>query len=123
MEQCLFCLEENSEENTLIQLDFSTYFQPPTCSCKVMTHVDCWMTYYVHKARTECPICHRIYDTQPPPPSVVTTTFDISNLQQPIRVIVVPDEVNDTRYRHIVRNVSLSILFGFILFLMIMRFV
>jgi hypothetical protein len=79
------------------------------------------MTYYVHKARTECPICHRIYDIQPPPPSVVTTTFDISN-PQPIRVIIVPEEVNDTRYRNIVRNISVSILVGFILFLIIMHF-
>jgi predicted transposase YdaD len=86
-----------------------------------MTHIGCWMTYYLYKARTECPICHRIYNIQPPPPSVITTRFDISN-PQPIRVIIVPEEVNDTRYRNIVKNISLTILFSFILFMIIMHF-
>jgi hypothetical protein len=88
-----------------------------------MTHVGCWMTYYVHKARTECPICHRIYETQPPPPSVVITTFDISN-RQPIRVVVVANEEIDNRTcKIIMKRCCLIFCIAFGLFFIIKHFV
>ena len=95
--QCLFCLEESSENNTLVQFEFASYYYQPTCECRITTHVGCWVTYYVHKGRTECPICHRVYETQGPVGnSVVTTTLDITN-PQPIRVVVVADTSGDER--------------------------
>ena len=124
MEQCLFCLEETSEDNVLIQVIFANYFQPPTCSCKVMTHVGCWMAYYVHKTRTECPICHKIYDVQAPTPPGVITTFDLSNRQQPIRVVVVAnEEIDHRRCTTTVKSCSLFIIISFGLFLIIMHYV
>ncbi len=62
MEQCLFCLEEEAENNILFTITFSTYYPQPTCTCRLSTHVGCWLTYQNHKGRTECPICHIVYE-------------------------------------------------------------
>ena len=119
--QCLFCLEESSENNTLVQFEFSTYYHPPTCACRLTTHVGCWMTYYMHKGRTECPICHRVYETHGlTENSVVTTTLDISN-PHPIRVVVVADNsVNDENFRCSLKTRRLFMLSFFLIILAMM---
>ena len=54
---CLFCLEETSQDNIVILVDFTTYAEVP-CSCRLHSHVGCWMSYYMSKGGFECPICH-----------------------------------------------------------------
>jgi hypothetical protein len=66
MEQCLFCLEEHTENNIVIKIDFGQYYEAPVCTCKLYTHVGCWSIFILHKGRTECPICHKIYITNTP---------------------------------------------------------
>lgn len=57
METCLFCLEDTSlATNPLLGIDFSKY--PDVCSCRIYSHFDCWMIYYLKKGHFECPICH-----------------------------------------------------------------
>ena len=61
METCLFCLEATETRiNPLLDIDFSRY--PDVCSCRIHSHFDCWMTYYVKKGYFECPICHTKID-------------------------------------------------------------
>ena len=92
-----------------------------------MTHVGCWMTYYVHKGRVECPICHKVYETveqQAQQNQTVTTTFD-AVAPQPIRIVIVNNENTDEfpSCRIVTRRISALVLLGFILFMMIMPFV
>jgi hypothetical protein len=51
MQACIFCLEELNDH----PLNFS---KERVCPCKIYSHVDCWMQYYLHKGYFECPICH-----------------------------------------------------------------
>ena len=87
-----------------------------------MTHVGCWMTYYVHKARIECPICHKVYET-PQQEGIITTTLDITS-PQPIRVVVVSnnDIEENVRCRNDTRKVSLIILFAVSIFFISMHY-
>lgn len=66
-EQCLFCLEEETEDNILIQIHYQQYYSIPTCACRIITHTGCYIQYSTHKGRSECPICHRIYESEQPP--------------------------------------------------------
>ena len=57
METCLFCLETSTlADNPVICINFSKY--PDVCSCRIHSHIDCWMIYYLRKGQFECPICH-----------------------------------------------------------------
>ena len=57
METCLFCLEPtNQATNPLLYINFSKYAD--VCSCRIYSHFDCWMIYYLKKGHFECPICH-----------------------------------------------------------------
>jgi hypothetical protein len=81
------------------------------------------MTYYVHKARTECPICHKIYDIQAPTPPIVITTLDVSQ-PQPIRVVVVANEETDNwRCTRTSRRISIVILFFFCIFMIVIHYI
>jgi hypothetical protein len=51
MQACIFCLEDLYDQ----PLNFS---KERICSCKIYSHIDCWMQYYLHKGYFECPICH-----------------------------------------------------------------
>jgi hypothetical protein len=65
METCLFCLEDTSlATNPLLGIDFSKY--PDVCSCRIYSHFDCWMIYYLKKGHFECPICHTKCDQRQP---------------------------------------------------------
>ena len=61
MAQCLFCLEEDTENNILIKINYNHYYEEAVCTCKVYTHVTCWLMFITHKGHTECPICHKVY--------------------------------------------------------------
>jgi len=65
-DQCLFCLEEETADNILIQIHYQQYYSIPTCACRITTHTGCYIQYSTHKGRSECPICHRIYESEPP---------------------------------------------------------
>jgi hypothetical protein len=65
METCLFCLEDTSlGTNPLLRIDFSKY--PDVCLCRIYSHFDCWMIYYLKKGFFECPICHTKCDQRQP---------------------------------------------------------
>lgn len=66
-QQCLFCLEEETVDNILIQIHYQQYYSTPTCACRITTHTGCYIQYSTHKGRSECPICHRIYESELPP--------------------------------------------------------
>jgi hypothetical protein len=65
MEQCMFCLEEQTSENPVLPIDFKLY--DSACECRISSHFGCWMTYVVHKGRTECPICHMVFQASSSP--------------------------------------------------------
>ena len=134
MEQCLFCLEEEAENNILFTITFSTYYPQPTCTCRLSTHVGCWLTYQNHKGRTECPICHEVYEIRETNPvitnpvitnpvitnPIVTTTLNLANPQL-IRVVITEDNADET-CRVNTRRISYIILIGFIFFLLVAPF-
>ena len=64
-ELCLFCIDTQSDviDDRVITLDFNSY-PDIACSCKIKTHVDCWMKYILHKGHIECPICHKLFQDQ-----------------------------------------------------------
>ena len=64
-ELCLFCIDTQSDivDDRVITLDFNSY-PDIACTCKVKTHVDCWMKYILHKGHIECPICHKRFQDQ-----------------------------------------------------------
>jgi len=98
---CLFCLEETTQENVVILVDFTTYAEVP-CNCRLYSHVGCWMSYYMSKGGFECPICHSRIVTSPPHQAVT------------VRIVQVPPE--DYRCPRIVRIlVCISPLFFFIM--------
>lgn len=64
-ELCLFCIDTQSDvvDDRVVTLDFNSY-PDIACSCKIKTHVDCWMKYILHKGHIECPICHKLFEDQ-----------------------------------------------------------
>ena len=64
-ELCLFCIDTQSDvvDDRVVMLDFNSY-PDIACSCKIKTHVDCWMKYILHKGHIECPICHKLFEDQ-----------------------------------------------------------
>ena len=61
---CLFCLEENTQENRVICLNIDKRYDLP-CACRIYTHVECWMAYFMKKGGFECPICHSKLSNRP----------------------------------------------------------
>jgi hypothetical protein len=55
---CLFCLEQSTAENTVIQFSLYKKMNEMPCTCRFNTHVECWMIYFLKKGGYECPICH-----------------------------------------------------------------
>ena len=78
----MFCLDETTPEFTVITLDFNKYM---VCECKIHTHVECWMTYILHKGHIECPICHTIVQTvinvRPPSPREIQVRYSTQTPQ------------------------------------------
>jgi len=54
---CLFCLEQSTEGNEVIQFSLHKIHEMP-CTCRFDIHVECWMIYFLKKGGYECPICH-----------------------------------------------------------------
>lgn len=80
-DSCLFCLEETSQDNLVILVDFTTYADVP-CSCRLYSHVGCWMSYYMSKGGFECPICH----------SKIVVAPSIEPQQVIVRIVEAPPE-------------------------------
>ena len=55
---CLFCLEQSTEDNEVIQFSLYKKIQEMPCTCRFDIHVECWMIYFLKKGGYECPICH-----------------------------------------------------------------
>ena len=99
-QQCLFCLEESTPNNTLVEIMFQQYYPQPTCTCRITTHTGCYIQYSMYKGRSECPICHRIYVSDQPqqpivPPAQTQEYIIIENRlyqHQPTLPIVTPEE-------------------------------
>jgi hypothetical protein len=62
MATCLFCLEEFTSERPVLSLNSIKELDIP-CKCRIDTHPDCWMVYYIRKGEFECPICHCKFTT------------------------------------------------------------
>jgi len=125
-QQCLFCLEEETSDNILIQINYQQYYSIPTCTCRIISHTGCYIQYSTHKGRSECPICHRIYESEQPPPPVQTQEYIIIENRlyqhQPSLPIVTTEESHDIciSYSRVIRFsflCSIIILCGIVLFL------
>ena len=124
-QQCLFCLEEETEDNILIQIHYQQYYSIPTCACRIITHTGCYIQYSTHKGRSECPICHRIYESeqpQPPPPQEYIIIENRLYQHQPTLPIVTTEQPQDIciSYSRVIRFTflcSIIILCGVVLFL------
>ena len=122
-QQCLFCLEESTSENTLVEIMFQQYYPQPTCTCRITTHTGCYFQYSLYKGRSECPICHRIYVSDQPqqpivPPAQPQEYIIIENRlyqHQPTLPAVTPEEP-----RVICMRPSRAIRFAFLCSMIIM---
>ena len=118
METCLFCLESTSlATNPLLSMNFSKY--PDVCSCRIYSHFDCWMIYYLKKGYFECPICHTKCDQREStsdPNIIVSTENVLVQITAPTPRIQfrrpVPSPVRDHSYELSLRRVTLCFLFG-----------
>ena len=124
-QQCLFCLEEETADNILIQIHYQQYYSTPTCACRIITHTGCYIQYSTHKGRSECPICHRIYESeqpQPPPPQEYIIIENRVYQHQPSLPIVTTEQSNTicmspSRIIQSAFLCSIVILCGIVLFL------
>lgn len=100
-QQCLFCLEESTPNNTLVEINYRHYYSTPTCECRITTHTGCYIQYSMYKGRSECPICHRVYVSEQPatspivPPAQPQEYIIIENRlyqHQPTLPIVIPEQ-------------------------------
>jgi len=92
-QQCLFCLEESTADNTLVEIMFEQYYPQPTCACRLTTHTGCYIQYSIHKGRSECPICHRIYVSEQPQPQQEYIIIENRLYQhQPTLPVVIPEQ-------------------------------
>jgi len=86
METCLFCLEATIiENNPLLYINFSKY--PDICSCRIHSHFDCWMIYYLKKGFFECPICHTKIEQE----TTVRTQNVLIQISSPASLVQVPE--------------------------------
>lgn len=130
-QQCLFCLEESMPNNTLVEIMFERYYDQPTCECRITTHTGCYIQYSMHKGRSECPICHRVYASEQPvpqpivPPAQPQEYIIIENRlyqHQPTLPIVIPEQphpacANRSRAIRFILLFSLIIMCAVVLFL------
>jgi len=126
-QQCLFCLEEATPNNTLVEIMFQQYYPQPTCTCRITTHTGCYIQYSIHKGRSECPICHRIYESEQPitPPAQIQEYIIIENRlyqHQPTLPAVTPEEtrvicIRPSRAVRFILVCSMIILCAIVLFL------
>jgi len=90
MTECLFCLEgETPEAGSLITFDFNNY--EFACQCKIHTHSNCWITFTIHKGRSECPICHKVFRT------TVNQSHQIIHIQQTPTIVVITHDITQDR--------------------------
>jgi hypothetical protein len=120
MEQCLFCLEETKDDNILIQIPFQRYYNRNACTCKIMTHVDCWMHYLLYKGRCECPICHRIYQEIAPPQGYIIVENPASHQ---VPVILISRDEPPSRCVIIIKRTSMIVICIFFIFFIIAPFI
>jgi hypothetical protein len=123
-QQCLFCLEEETAENILIQINYQQYYSIPTCTCRIISHTGCYIQYSTHKGRSECPICHRIYESEQQPPQTQEYIIIENRLyqHQPSLPIVTTEQSNTicmspSRIIQSAFLCSIVILCGIVLFL------
>jgi len=129
-QQCLFCLEESTPNNTLVEIMFQQYYPQPTCTCRITTHTGCYIQYSMYKGRSECPICHRIYVSDQPqqpiaPPAQIQEYIIIENRlyqHQPTLPVVTPEEsrficIRPSRAVRFILVCSMIILSAIVLFL------
>jgi hypothetical protein len=103
METCLICLEATATQiNPLLDIDFSKY--PDICSCRIHSHFDCWMTYYLKKGFFECPICHTKIDQG--------TTVHTQNVLVQIRVPTSQIQVRERSFEDGLRQNKYCIVCG-----------
>lgn len=121
MEACMFCLDQGSQENTVITFEFKDYYRITTCSCRFHTHISCWMSYLLHKGHPECPICHRAYDVNTVP-SLPQGYIIVENPIVRRRPIVEPEpETSHTGQSNIKCILFLSIFLIVLMILFVMR--
>ena len=79
----MFCLEIEKTDDEVISLIFNQYSNG-TCSCRIYTHVGCWISYTTHKGHVECPICHTVVVQSPIGyiPPVVTIAAPVQPSQE-----------------------------------------
>ena len=129
MDSCMFCLDENTPELQVITIDFNKYM---VCECKIHTHLECWMSYILHKGYIECPICHKIVQTiinvRPPSPRelqmrYITQTPQVEIVhynqlyQHPVPAVVIEREPSCTQK---IKESSCIFLILFILMIIIL---
>ena len=118
METCLFCLEPTTQlNNPLLGINFSKY--PDVCSCRIYSHFDCWMIYYLKKGYFECPICHTKCDQRESSSDqniIVSTENVLVQITAPTPQIQirrpVPSLIRDHSSELVLRRVTLCFLFG-----------
>ena len=101
METCLFCLELTTlADNPVLCINFTKY--PDVCSCRIYSHFDCWMIYYLKKGHFECPICHTKCDQRQPTRDqniVLSTENVLVQITTPIPVIQVRERPSEVALR------------------------
>ena len=86
---CLFCLEQSTIENTVIEFSLHKNMHEMPCICRFNIHVECWMIYFLKKGGYECPICHAKLESPPDTIRVVQNiTFQTNNSSYAIAVPV-----------------------------------
>lgn len=98
---CMFCLDEHTYENPVFCLNFAKEKQVP-CNCRLYTHPDCWMIYYIKKCGFECPICHTKIISERTLSihtncNVYTVTVKV-DVEQPIHITLPPPPIGTLSY-------------------------
>jgi len=122
-ESCLFCLE-NMEQSNKEVLPLFFFQEVGACSCRINSHFDCWMSYYIFKGHFECPICHfKLIQMPPSPPrsqaqniTIISENrafqINVPASETPIRITLPP--VEESR-RNRITSVKLCMLLSLII--------
>lgn len=115
-QQCLFCLEESTPNNTLVEINYQHYYSIPTCECRITTHTGCYIQYSLHKGRSECPICHRIYESaQPPQQDYIIIENRVYQHQPSLPIVTITREESNVSCIHPSRTIRFSFLCSIII--------
>jgi hypothetical protein len=106
----MFCLEEHTDDNIVITMEFKDYYRGVTCECRFKTHISCWVGFIEHKGHVDCPICHKRYDPPPLPPTRISYIILPNAPVQTTQERVIPP---DSLLR---RRLILSFLIGILVF-------